>query len=160
MSLEIAAFGPFHAVGMRYAGKNENKEIMQLWGEFLPRRTAIAMPEGASAFGVCRCLPGVKDGSFEYVAAFEAKADAPAPEGMMPLDIPQGDYFVHRFESVQECKKAWQEAAGTLAADTQWTNYCNGPDDCQCEAHPCFEYYPPEFNGTGPVYLYLPVRRK
>jgi predicted transcriptional regulator YdeE len=160
MSLETMAFGPVRAIGVRYAGKNENQEIMKLWGEFIPRSAEIAKPEGGGAFGICRCLPGVKDGSFEYIAAFQALPDAPVPEGMMAVEIAPGEYFVERYERVADYKQAWQESAGKLAADTEWTGYCNGPDDCQCAAHPCFEYYPPEFNGTGPMHIYLPVHRK
>jgi len=160
MSLETTAFGPFRAIGVRYTGKNENQEVTKLWDAFLPRHSAIGMPESAPAFGVCRCLPGVKDGAFEYVAAFAARPDAPLPEGMMAVEIPRGDYFVYRFDSLAECKQAWEKAAGALAADPAWTGYCNGPDDCQCATHPCFEYYPPEYCGSGPAYVYLPVRHK
>jgi predicted transcriptional regulator YdeE len=160
MSLETTVFGPYRAIGVRYAGKNQNQEITELWGRFLPTRNAIAMPENAGAFGVCRCLPGVKDGSFEYLAAFAAVPEATVPGGMVEVDIPRGEYFVHRCESIQDSQQAWQEAAKTLAASPEWVGFCNGPDDCQCATHPCFEYYPPEFSGTGPFYLYLPVHPK
>ncbi len=31
MSLETTVFGPARAIGVRYAGKNENQEVMKLW---------------------------------------------------------------------------------------------------------------------------------
>jgi predicted transcriptional regulator YdeE len=160
MSLATALCGPFRAIGVRYEGKNQNQEVMQLWTQFLPRCSDISKAENAAAFGICRCLPGVTDGSFEYIAAFQARPDAPVPEGMMGVDIPRGEYLVHKFDSAQGYQQAWQEAAGAVAADAEWTGYCNGPDDCQCATHPCFEYYPPEFRGSGTVYIYIPVRRK
>jgi len=160
MSLETMAFGPVRAIGVRYAGKNENQEIMKLWGEFVPRMKEIAAPEGGVGFGICRCLPGVKDGSFEYIAALQALPDAPVPEGMVALDIAACEYFVERFEKVPDYRKAWEQAAGKLAADTEWMGYCTGPDNCRCAEHPCFEYYPPEFRGDGPMHIYLPVHRK
>ena len=160
MGLETTMFGPYRAVGMRYTGKNENNEIMGLWAEFLPRREEIAMAESGGAFGVCRCLPGVMDGSYEYVAAFASTPDAAVPAGMMSLDIPQGEYCIQKFDSVKDYKQAWNDAMRTFAANPEWGTYCNGPDDCQCAAHPCFEYYPPEFSGTGPVWICMAVRRK
>lgn len=159
MSLTNTTFGPCRAIGVRYAGKSENQEITKLWESFLTQHDKIAKPAGAGAFGVCRCLPGVRDGSFEYIAAFAALADAPVPEGMMAIDIPEGDYLVHRFENVRESMKEWGEAARQLAADTEWTGFCGG-ERCECATHPCFEYYPPEFNGTGPVLLYMSVQPK
>jgi predicted transcriptional regulator YdeE len=160
MSLDVTTFGPSRAIGVRYAGKNENQEVMKLWGELLPQRGSIAMPEGGGAFGVCRCIPGNTDGSFEYVAAFEALPDAPVPGGMVAVDIPAGEYFVRRFEHVPDYMSAWKEAAGALAVDPEWDGYCKGSSDCQCAAHPCFEYYPPEFHGDGPMHIYQPVHRK
>lgn len=159
MSLDISAFGPYRAIGVRYAGKNENQEIRKLWEEFLPRQGEIAKPGRAGAFGVCRCIPGATDGSFEYVAAFEARPDAPLPEGMIEVAIPEGEYVRHRFVGVENCMQAWQEAAGKLAADAEWTGFCNGPGDCRCAERPCFEYYPPEFDGRGPAWVYIPVHR-
>jgi len=160
VSLTTVEFGPVRAIGLRYEGKNENEEIMRLWGSLLPRRGEIATPEGGGAFGVCRCLPGVKDGSFEYLAGFGAREDARVPDGMTALEIPRGEYVVHRVERVDDYKQVWMEACNALAVDPELASCCNGPDDCQCAAHPAFEYYPPEFHGNGPVHIYLAVRRK
>ena len=160
MVFEATVFGPCRAIGVRYAGKNENGEVMRLWGEFLPRGEEIATAGSGGSFGVCRCLPGVKDGSFEYVAGFAATPDSAIPAGMMAVDIPRGEYYIGKYESVTDYKRAWNETMAALGAAPEWTTYCQGPDRCQCAAHPSFEFYPPEFCGNGPVWFCIPVYPK
>ena len=84
---KIVEFGPYRVIGMRYAGKNEHGEIPALWhgeGGFVFRFSEIKTLPGADiSFGLCRCLPGVTDGSFEYIAALPATSDALIPEGMV-----------------------------------------------------------------------------
>ncbi len=159
MSIETTTRGPFRAIGVRRIAKNQNEGMEQLWREFVPNCGAISMPPDSAAFGICRCIPGVKDGSYEYIAAFQATDAGPVPEGMTEVQIPRGEYLVHRFHSDDGYLKGGQAAVAALNADPSWKGFCNGPDDCQCAAHPCFEYYPPEFRGSGPVYIYLPVQR-
>lgn len=158
--VEIKEFGPYRIIGLSYTGKNENKEVFQLWErQFMPRRHEIDMPERPGAFGICRCVPGAKDGTFEYVAAVEAKLGAAPPEGMVAVDIPRGDYVVIPVSGLGEVRQAWSTVPEKLSRFTEWEPYC-GPGGCECATHPCFEYYTPEFDDGGPMFLYIPVKRK
>jgi len=160
VALSTSEFGPFRAIGLGYVGKGHEGEIPALWGTLLPRMDEVKRPGGGGSFGVCRCASGgVKDGSFEYIAALAADDDANVPPGMMEVLIPRGNYAVFRVERLAEVQSAWDPAASTLAASPEWTGYC-GRSGCDCANHPCFEYYPPEFNGDGPLYLYFPIQPK
>ena len=157
---EIVEFGPYRIIGASCVGKNENREVPELWErEFMPRMGEIQKPGTYAGFGVCRCVPGFTDGTFEYIAAVEANADAPEPEGMMAVEIPHGEYAEFPVPHLSEIKHAWRSAAEALGASADWEAYC-GPAGCECAAHPCFEYYPPDFENDDPLFVYIPVRRK
>jgi predicted transcriptional regulator YdeE len=158
--VEIKQFGPYRIIGMSYVGKNENNEVPQLWErELMPRSKEIQTPERSSAFGICRCIPGKTDGTFEYVAAVEANAEAAVPDGMVAVEIPKSDYVVIPVSGLGEVRQAWGKVPEKLAGLTGWSPFC-GPAGCECASHPCFEYYPPEFEGNGPLFLYIPVKQK
>lgn len=161
MEPQIVEFGPYHAIGMRYVGKNANNEIPKMWEEqFIPRAGEIARPEGPSgAFGVCRCLPGVTDGSFEYIAAFQASEDASVPEGMVAVEVPKGLYAAFEVPSLAQIGQAWHAAPCWFEKSEKWEGRC-GPGGCECDEYPCFEYYPPDFDGAGKLYIYMPVKEK
>jgi predicted transcriptional regulator YdeE len=146
-------------MGVHCLGKNENNEATELWKQFLPREREIEQPRPNCAFGLCRCIPGATDGSFEYIAAFAVTGKAPLPAGMMAVDIPRGEYAVFPVADLSEVKQVWHTAAATVNASTEWEPYC-GPAGCDCAQHPCFEYYPPEFRGSGLLFVYIPVKRK
>jgi Uncharacterized protein conserved in bacteria len=157
--VEIKEFGPYRIIGLSYVGNGENYDFGQMWErQLMPRWKEIDAPERASAFGVCRCIPGKTDGTFEYVAAVEAKAAAAVPEGMTAVDIPKADYVVIPVATLAEIRQAWGAVPEKLAGLSDWTPYC-GPNGCECSTHPGFEYYPPEFEGNGPLFLYIPVKR-
>ena len=167
MEPEIVQFGPYRVIGMNYVGRNENGEVAALWGGpggFLSRVGEVEQPGcgccgGNLAFGLCRCIPGVTDGSFEYVAAVAAAEDAPMPEGMLEAEVAAGAYAAFKVESLADIGKTWEAVGPWQSAHTEWDYYC-GPDGCDCTSHPCFELYPPEFDGNGPVYVYIPLKPK
>ncbi|MGE5489178.1 MAG: GyrI-like domain-containing protein [bacterium] len=159
-SFEIVGAGPFRIIGISYTGKAESSEMQELWDrKFLPRLGEIQKPAAYAGFGVCRCVPGAKDGTFEYIAAVEADANSPVPEGMMEVEIPRGDYAVISVPNLSEIMQGWQSAAAAVAAAPEWEAYC-GPAGCECATHPCFEFYPPGYKDDGPFSIYIPVRRK
>jgi predicted transcriptional regulator YdeE len=158
--VEVKQFGPYRIIGMSCVGKNESNELPQLWErQFIPRCKEIQAPERASAFGICRCIPGKTDGTFEYVAAVEARAGAPVPEGMVAVEIPRADYAVVPVAGLPEVRQAWAKVPEQVGGLAGWTPFC-GPAGCECATHPCFEYYPPEFESNGQLFLYIPVRPK
>lgn len=156
----VAEFGPCRAIGMRYVGKNEQGEIPALWHQgFMPRMGEIAPLEGG-AFGVCRCLPGATDGSFEYIAALRAgEGGPPAPEGMVEVSIPRAQYVIFHVRHLGEIHQAWEYLRNWFPEHPEWEAYC-GPSGCGCAEYPTFEYYPPDFGEGKPLYLYAPVRAR
>jgi len=165
---KIVEFGPFRIIGMNYVGKNEAGEIPDLWGRpngFLARMSEVRMPEGAGdhatgdhlAFGLCRCYPGATDGTFEYVAAVPAAADAPIPDGMVEAAIGQSAYAVFESPTLKEIGATWGAAMAWMGQQTKWRGFC-GPDECDCANHPSFELYPPGYDDDGPLLIYMPVR--
>lgn len=159
---QIIEFGPYRVIGMRYAGKNENMEIKTtLWeGEtgFLKRCSEIQTPADCDiAFGICRCLPGVTDGSFEYIAAVPAAADADIPEGMVEAHIAACRYVVFAAASLDELGQTWDAIGPWFAEHPEWASFCN-ETKCDCATHPGFEFYPPEFGINGRLFLYVPIR--
>ena len=154
----VEEFGPCRAIGLNHLGKNEQGEIPALWdSQFIPRMGEIATPgPGAVALGLCRCRPGVTDGSFEYIAALQAADDAQVPEGMLEVTIPRCRYVVVPVRNLSEIHQAWDYSHRLFADHPEWVGYC-GPQGCDCATHPCFELYPPDFCGDGPLYLYFPI---
>jgi len=156
---KVVSFGPYRAIGTRYVGRNEHNEIPAMWGnDFLPRMGEIKMLDDAEfSVGVCRCLSGSTDGAFEYIAAAPASKDAVVPEGMVEVVIPFGQYVAIPIQSLREIHQAWCHSGDWFGDHPEWTGYCN-KERCECAQHPGFEYYPPEFDGQGPLYIYLPIQ--
>lgn len=161
---EIIEFGPYRAIGMSYTGKNEDGEIPELWqGEngFMSRMNEIDALEGQPmAFGICRCLSGATDGSFEYVAAIPAKPDSAIPDGMIEANVAAGTYAVFPVPSLSDLY-IWNVASKWVEAQTEWEGYCNplGNGNCDCFEHPAFELYPPSFPIDGKLFIYMPIHR-
>ena len=157
----IKTFGPQRVIGIPYRGKNEQGEIPTLWEkDFLPRMQELGCTgtEGV-AFGICRCIPGKTDGSFEYIAGCSVTATTPVPSGMIEIQIPQGQYMILPVPTLSQIGNAWCYSHEWFDKHPEWDAYC-GPNGCDCVTHPGFELYPPEFNGDGPLFLYFPLRSK
>jgi predicted transcriptional regulator YdeE len=158
-NLRVVEFGPFRAIGVSCIPKNASEELPQLWKQQIgPRYGEIRKPPHAVALGICRCVPGATDGSFEYIAAFEATADAPIPAGMIEVHLPRCDYAVFEVASLAEVGAAWRGVPAAMAAQHDWEPYC-GSNGCQCATHPGFEYYPRTFPKDGRLQVYVPVRK-
>lgn len=158
---QLVEFGPYRVIGTRCVSKNENGEFSAMWEkDFLPRLREIAALPGADFLvGLCRCLPGVTDGSFEYIAAMPAAADAPIPEGMVEAQIAAATYAVFPVAGLANIMQAWGELGPWLESHPEWEGYCT-PAGCDCETHPGFELYPATFSQDGKLFIYLPVRKK
>lgn len=155
----IVSFGSYRVIGTQYVGKNENNEIPAMWDKvFLPRMKEIKIPDGVHfCFGICRCIPGATDGSFEYIAAVPVTQDAPVPDGMVDASIPFGEYLAIPVRDLSEIHQAWCHSGDWFSDHPEWTGYCN-EEGCDCAQHPGFEFYPPEFDGNGPLYIYIPIQ--
>jgi len=161
--VKIVEFGPYRAIGMGCVAKNEHGEFADLWmreSGFLKRMHEIDALPGIGSFGLCRCAPGVTDGSFEYIAALPAKPDAPVPEGMVEAPIPAGTYAVFTAPSLAEIPQTWSATQAWMASHPEWKSYCEPTDTgCDCIDHPNFELYPPGFNGENELFIYIPLRK-
>lgn len=157
----VVSFGPYRVVGLRYVGTNAQGEITALWHgpAGLPARLGEIVPAAGEAycFGVCRCLPGVTDGSFEYLAAAATTRDAPVPPGMVEAWIPAASYLAYPVASLETLQEDWGRAAAWFAAHPEWQAYC-GDQGCECATHPSFELYPADFFTTRRLFIYLPVK--
>jgi predicted transcriptional regulator YdeE len=162
---QVKEFGPCRVIGMNYIGKNQSGEIPALWHSekgFIHRVKEIQPSQGAEAglaFGICRCVPGKIDGSFEYIAAITAAPDASIPEGMMEVQLLQSPYVIFTVRNLTEIGKVWEYAQKWFAANPQWEGYCT-PKGCDCVHYPSFELYPADFTPDGKLYIYFPVKAK
>ncbi|WP_322508733.1 GyrI-like domain-containing protein [Anaerolinea sp.] len=106
MNPKIVERPAFTMLGYRYQGKNEHQEIAAMWEQFLSRMGEIHTTNPLESFGVCRMVPGLPPGEFEYIAGLEVDDDHPVPEGMVKLTLPAARYAVleHRggLETLQD----------------------------------------------------------
>jgi predicted transcriptional regulator YdeE len=159
LPFQTSTFGPCRIIGMRYIGDGLNNEIPQLWAQFCARINEIDRPDQAAGFGVCRCVSSENKNRFgEYVAAISAPHDASVPEGMLALDLPHSNYAVFTVPEIPQVRNVWRSGLATLDASTKWKRYACGPAGCTCTTHPAFEYYPSEYRGSGPFFIYVPLK--
>jgi len=156
--LKVIEFGPKRGIGVSMLASS-GADFSGLWqNQIVPRNKEVAQPPGAVCFGVCRCVPGATDGTFEYVALLEATADAPVPPGMIAIDIPRGHYAVFEAAGFDRIGAVWHSVPAAMAAQTEWKPRC-GPQGCDCAHWPSFEYYPPEPGHQAKALIYVPVSR-
>lgn len=159
---QIAEFGPCRVIGMSAAAKT-GPDCAGLWHGpqgVIARLGEIEAAAGEghpASFGLCRCLPGVTDGSFEYLAGIMATPASKVPKGMVEAHIPAGRYAVFTVQGLHQIGQAWEASRAWLAAHPEWESFCS-PEQCDCATHPAFEFYPPEFPGSGKLFIYVPIR--
>ncbi len=85
----------FKAVGMSYIGKNQNGEIAQMWGRFVPRIDEPQRIHADISYGLCFSeVPEAREGEFEYVAAVEVPDNHAIPAGMVYREVPELKYAI------------------------------------------------------------------
>ena len=155
MELELKKITPFKVVGLLYKGKNEHHEISQLWEEFNQRGDELCPASAKESYGVCRMIPGSKDGSFEYLAGVNLDDLPHLPEGTIMREVPGCTVAVFRHVGAIETlndtyKKIYSE----------WL-----PASAYRPLEPGFdmEVYNDEFTFFAPdsvMYIYVPVKSK
>lgn len=156
-AVEVVEFGPLHGVGVSVLAKGGKTDFAAVWQQqLMPRHGEIAVSGGP--FAVCRCVPGATDGSFDYLAMFQARADAPVPAGMVSIDVPRGLYLAIPVASYDQLAAGWQSIPQRLAERPDLKPYC-GPEGCACAEHPAFELYATEPDRMGQATIYVPVKR-
>ncbi|STQ89519.1 MerR family transcriptional regulator [Iodobacter fluviatilis] len=119
---EIITRAAFRVIGLAWSPKDEGS-IPEMWGRFLQREHEIADLRPGSSYGLCQPLA---DGQWRYLAALEVAADAPVPDGMVALEVPEQRYA--RFEHIgpvsgiaetfRSIHSSWLPAAGLKALDS------------------------------------------
>jgi len=155
MELELKKIAPFKVVGLLYQGKNEHQEISSLWNEFNRRGNELCPAATKEVYGVCRMIPGITDGSFEYVAGVSREDLSHLPTGTVIREVPACTVAVFRHIG----------AAATLH-DTYQKIYSEWlPSSSFQPLEPGFdmEVYNEEFTFFAPgsvMYIYVPVKPK
>lgn len=146
MEPEIVTKPAFTAVGLKYFGKNENKDIPHLWGELNPRAGEIEHKTGI-AYGVCGEME--ENGRFHYLAGYGVTDTSNLPSGMETWDVPPQKYAIFPctldtiHQTYQYIFDTWFPQSGYQKAE--------GPD---------FEWYGENFDvetGEG-MAIYMPVK--
>lgn len=155
----ILEFGPVTALGTGRICKT-SQDCHNVWADengFLARLGSCPGPEPQPCFGICRCAAGAEEGAFEYIAAMPA-AGGSVPAGMYEFTLPAGLYAAFPVDGLKDIGKVWGYTGEWLAAHPEWKGFCDGnPEGCGCVEHPSFELYPPGFDGSGPLFVYVPV---
>jgi AraC family transcriptional regulator len=95
METKIVNKPAFKAIGISYVGKNEQGEIPQMWGTFIPRINEPKRIDPSTSYGLCFSeVAGAAAGEFEYVAAVEVADDQFIPAGMVCREVPAHKYIV------------------------------------------------------------------
>jgi AraC family transcriptional regulator len=95
MEPKILTKPAFKAVGLSYVGKNQNGEIPQMWGRFIPRINEPQRINPQTSYGLCfSTVQGAAEGEFEYVAAVEVTDDRQVPAGMVYREVPEHKYAI------------------------------------------------------------------
>ena len=118
---DIVNLPAFRVIGLAWSPQDEG-DIPAMWQRFLERENEIADARPGSSYGLCQPLP---DGGWRYLAALQAAADAPVPDGMAAVDVPAQRYA--RFRHVgpvdglpatfRAIHGSWLPAAGLEAVD-------------------------------------------
>jgi AraC family transcriptional regulator len=150
MDPKIVSRPAFTVVGLKYRGKNENKEIPQLWDQLMPRAGEIAGRVNPQvAYGVEGNFD-MNSGEFDYLAGFEVSDENAAPAGMSVWRVPEQTYAVFActlptlMETMGHIYQTWLPQSGY--------QHGGGPE---------FEFYDEHFDphdDRSTMYLYVPIR--
>lgn len=130
---------------------NAFKDCSQLWGDFMPRMPEVQLDGEMRSYGVS-VMTGGAGGEFEYWAALPVAAAAPIPAGMFEMTLPAGLYaecWITGLDKLSDCfnyiYSAW------LPANTEY----------EMEAtHPSYELYLSDYEKTGRIGIYFPIKKK
>lgn len=152
----IVRFGPCRAIGLSFKIGKERPDFGAFWDQLMKRHGEIGATDDGRYFGLCRCIPGATDGTWEYVPA--AESSAKVPQGMVEVNIPECEYASIEVQGLEKVKDAWGAVHRGAAKLPGYETWC-GEKGCECATHPSFEYYPADFPQTQRLYLYVPLKR-
>lgn len=140
----------FTVVGLKYRGKNENKQdIPQLWEQLNPRAAEVQhRADPHTAYGIIGNFNPITQ-EFDYLAGFAVTSTADQPTDMAHWAVPEQHYAVFKTN------------LATLHADFEFIYHTWLPrSDYEHTDGPEFELYDASFHDpTAPFYLYIPVHQ-
>ncbi len=151
MEPKIISKPAFMVVGMKYAGKNENQEISQMWGLFNPRAQEIKNVVWGKTYGVSSMVEGLEKGVSEYVAGLEVSRIEDLPREMVAVMVPQQRYAVFEHRGSLESLRDTYNYIHQLWLPKLGYRHGNGPE---------LEVYDDKFKAFSPnslFYIYVPV---
>ena len=145
MEPEIIKKPAVDVVGILYHGHNQNKEITQVWDQFIPRVDEVSH-KTAEAYGVCSDVE--PDGRFKYLAGFGVSDVSDLPDNMTHWAVPAQTYAAFPC-TLQNIRETFDHAYKNWLPQSKYERG-SGVD---------LEYYPPEFGGGGNdrMFVYVPV---
>jgi predicted transcriptional regulator YdeE/DNA-binding transcriptional MerR regulator len=154
MEPKIVTKPAFKAAGLSYVGKNQNGEIGQMWGRFIPRINEPKRINPLLSYGLCSMdIKDAGEGEFEYVAAVEVPDDKDIPDGMVYREVPERKYAVFTHHGKLE----------TLGETYQYI-YNTGLAQAGLQIHPDqfdMEVYAEDFapdSDNSKLYIYVAVQ--
>lgn len=136
----------FEVLGMKYRGKNEKKEVPELWEAFVPRMGEIKnRVDPKISYGVMDGFDR-ETGEFDYIACVEVTPSDEGPSGMEGVKIPDQTYAVFK-STLPTIRQAFDYAY------REWfpqSGYERSPG-------PEFELYGDEFHKDQTIYIYIPL---
>lgn len=150
MEARILTTDEFQVVGLEYCGRNENREIPQVWQDFVLRMDEV--PHAADdevCCGICRPIPGTTD--VAYTAGLRVRDLSRVPTGMVARTIPAATYAVvtHRgpidtFIDTYTNATGWLQSLGLRPSETH---------EIEC--------YDSRFDGSeeSEMDLYIPIQQ-
>lgn len=159
---KILNYGPVRLIGLSRVC-NTSADCVAAWNDengFMAHAKDIQATAGeVPYYALCRCAKGAENGALEYVAAMPALDNIPMPEGMAEVIIPAGTYAEFPVAGLSEIGRVWGYTGEWLASNPEWKGFCDGnPDGCGCVKNPAFEFYPPGFNETDGLFIYVPIQ--
>jgi len=147
LKVELEERPPLTLVGIKTRTNMESAltDCPRHWEEFMPRMSELAAGP-AGSYGVSFM---VNETEFDYWAALPLKPGAPVPPGLAGLDVPGGLYASCRLLSLENMSQAYERLYSQPLPGYE----------ARLDA-PCYEFYPPDFQGSGPLTIYVPVHRK
>lgn len=127
-----------------------HEDCSALWQAFEPRlgELAAAATANTGSFGVSVMLTPEE---FDYWAALEVSASAAVPPGLGVIGIPTGLYAKATVPNLEKLEEVYMFLYDTWLKG-QTTHTYN-------EAAPCFEWYPPNWQPTEALDVFMAVRK-
>lgn len=142
----------FRVVGLHYRSKAGDEELPKLWERFMPRMDEVLeRTESAISYGVMWDFDETEK-MFNYLAGLAVAAEAPIPDGMKAVAVPEQEYAVFEctlptlMEAIRYCYDEWLPSSEYKRA--------GGPE---------FELYDQRFSlpeGKMEMSIWIPIERK